>query len=516
MLFPALSFLCPTHRFAQDDPKKSFEGQLEAAKNHKLHRAQIRELSCKADRRRARAERQCKIKLEYAASLGVNILDIYKPAASSLLYCDLGKRGLNKGEWLTEDSKRGFLRFIRDRDRSLAEACQVAKCVRALEVSYRIDESRSSDFSMMSQFREEVAGIFATNIRAEDDLRKSGIACSIGGLWCKWAPRPHGRHNKDTGIAKDIADKLGMDLQEYHHTISAICLAAKIPESFVGRRSFGMVDYNRMPSLCRQVWGERVWKKNDANRYNAFLVEAAENVRLGKNRKMRGAASVKTGALLPHTVCRAARESEDPNNIEHDLQWHGIVEDFKAARGKKDDASSSWGIPVCDVSGSMDGLPMEVAVSLSMLLAESAPPGSPFYGKMITFHENPSIVEIQGIPGEGEIVAGSLKRRVEAVMEMDAGMSTDFEAVFDLILNICRERSLPDEVVVGTSIYVFSDMQFDCATVNISSFRLSLSSVFDCLFSVFLIVFLSVFSTLICNFIVKTARSITFQKKQRH
>ena len=47
---------------------------------------------------------------------------------------------------------------------------------------------------------------------------------------------------------------------------------------------------------------------------------------------------------------------------------------------------------VCDVSGSMDGEPMEVAIALSLLLTEAAPQDCPWRGHIFTFDEKPRCV----------------------------------------------------------------------------------------------------------------------------
>eukprot|EP00961_Rhodomonas_salina_P055218 741796-Rhodomonas_salina.1 len=64
--------------------------------------------------------------------------------------------------------------------------------------------------------------------------------------------------------------------------------------------------------------------------------------------------------------------------IEENLLWREMVLGcVDAARG----GSPGLMVPVCDVSGSMSGTPMEVAIALSLLLAEAAPEHSPWRGK---------------------------------------------------------------------------------------------------------------------------------------
>lgn len=195
--------------------------------------------------------------------------------------------------------------------------------------------------------------------------------------------------------------------------------------------------------MSRQLWAERVWKKHDCVRYKAFLQECVENIRSGRRGK--GVASIKTDQILPHTVCQAAFDSEEPGDIEHDLQWKGIKDAFR---------NPGNSIAVCDVSGSMEGIPMMVAVGLSMLLAETAPRSSPFFGKLIPFAENPALFDFSesippplqdGSAGLGE--AGDLRERVHAIRDMDWGASTDFDKVFDLVLGLCRANSVSSDDV---------------------------------------------------------------------
>lgn len=76
-----------------------------------------------------------------------------------------------------------------------------------------------------------------------------------------------------------------------------------------------------------------------------------------------------------------------------------------------------------DVSGSMNGIPMNVAVALGLLVLELSE--EPWKGKLITFSQNPQLHVIKG---------NDLKSKVEFIKNMDWGMNTDFQKVFDLML----------------------------------------------------------------------------------
>lgn len=210
------------------------------------------------------------------------------------------------------------------------------------------------------------------------------------------------------------------------------------------------------------MFGERVFCRRDAVRYNGYLVECAEALQSGDRR----GPAVHAGCVLPHHVAGAAVAAVGTDNLQPDLQWADIVSRVKSARDARRVLCGSEAniIPVCDVSGSMEGRPMDVAVSLSLLLAESASRGSPEFGRIITFSESPSIVAIDGVPdydAGGGIVAGGLAGRIGQVTGMDCGMSTNVEATFELILYICLRVGVSDAQARNIVVLVLSDMEFD-------------------------------------------------------
>jgi hypothetical protein len=97
-------------------------------------------------------------------------------------------------------------------------------------------------------------------------------------------------------------------------------------------------------------------------------------------------------------------------------------------------------LPVVDVSGSMGvevgGNPnlscMDVAVSLGMYISERNE-GS-FKDAFITFSNNPQL----------QYLTGTLSERLHQLRRADWGMSTDLEAVFNLILHQAKMNNVPE------------------------------------------------------------------------
>lgn len=109
-------------------------------------------------------------------------------------------------------------------------------------------------------------------------------------------------------------------------------------------------------------------------------------------------------------------------------------------------------LAICDVSGSMMGTPMEVSVALGVLVSELSE--EPWKGKLITFSNTPTLQMVLG---------DDLRSKTDFVRRMDWGMNTDFQKVFDLILEVAVNGKLTEDQMIKR-VFVFSDMEFDQAS----------------------------------------------------
>ncbi|CAH8263378.1 unnamed protein product [Arabidopsis lyrata] len=129
------------------------------------------------------------------------------------------------------------------------------------------------------------------------------------------------------------------------------------------------------------------------------------------------------GAVLPHEIIRVLDGGEGGQVAE--LQWKQMVDDLK------EKGSLRNYIAICDVSGSMNGDSMEVSVALNLLVSELSE--EPWRGKLITFSQNP---EMRLVTGD------DLRSKSEFVRNMQWGMNTVFQKVFDLILRVVVKGKL--------------------------------------------------------------------------
>ena len=116
------------------------------------------------------------------------------------------------------------------------------------------------------------------------------------------------------------------------------------------------------------------------------------------------------------------------------------------------------GIAICDVSGSMNGQPMNAAVSMSAYIAERGK--GPFKDHFITFSSNPELVHFTG----RDITDKFIRAR-----NANWSMSTNVEAAMNLLLDVAIKNKVPVEEMPST-LYIFSDMEFDrCMTCGPAS-----------------------------------------------
>jgi hypothetical protein len=114
-------------------------------------------------------------------------------------------------------------------------------------------------------------------------------------------------------------------------------------------------------------------------------------------------------------------------------------------------------VAVVDVSGSMscfNGLPMNVAISLGLLVCELAQ--GPFQHRCITFSTTPRWHRVPSLR------SSSLLKQVRSLQGAHWGCSTDLQAVFRLILDTAIETQC-SQADMPKSLFIFSDMQFNAA-----------------------------------------------------
>jgi hypothetical protein len=108
-------------------------------------------------------------------------------------------------------------------------------------------------------------------------------------------------------------------------------------------------------------------------------------------------------------------------------------------------------IAMVDVSGSMSGDPLNAAIALGIRVAEKSKLGK----RVMTFSTTPKWVNLEG--------DDDFTSMVQTLQHADWGMSTNFDAALNMILDAIVEAKMEPEDVEGLTLAIFSDMQMDSA-----------------------------------------------------
>ncbi|KAM1238606.1 hypothetical protein ACFX2I_039294 [Malus domestica] len=292
-------------------------------------------------------------------------------------------------------------------------------------------------------------------------------------LAAKWCPSLNASFDRSTLLCESIARKLfpresypeyqGMEEEEYLHKVRhrlrkeilvLLRKAMDFPKIYIAAKQWDSIPYNRVASVAMKRYKGK-FLEHDGERFRKYL----EDVKAGK-------AKIAAGALLPHEIIAQlnignyyGQACAEEDYEVASLQWQRMVDDL-LKQGKMKNC-----LAVCDVSGSMLGWsgsmggwsgtgstygilthldtsrdnvsPIDVSVALGLLVSELNE--EPWKGKVITFSR--------------------------FIKEMEWGANTDFQKVFDLILQVAVNGRLKPEHMIKR-IFVFSDMEFDQASSN--------------------------------------------------
>jgi hypothetical protein len=141
----------------------------------------------------------------------------------------------------------------------------------------------------------------------------------------------------------------------------------------------------------------------------------------------------------------------------YDAQWQkiqeGVLEVTEKFLGHDVPNGLNFGklLPLVDVSASMKGTPMEVAIALGILVSMTC--DIAWRNRFITFETNPTWVDLSDCT--------TLFSKVKKTQRAPWSGSTNFEAAFEMILKVaCDAKLNPDQI---PDLIVFSDMQFNSA-----------------------------------------------------
>eukprot|EP01138_Halocafeteria_seosinensis_P014477 gb/GECG01014780.1/.p1 GENE.gb/GECG01014780.1/~~gb/GECG01014780.1/.p1 ORF type:complete len:414 (+),score=51.56 gb/GECG01014780.1/:1-1242(+) len=312
-----------------------------------------------------------------------------------------------------------------------------------------------------------------------DGSTKKGIS-----LASKWAPTLRCMYDKKAGMGVALSELIyppaATKTPQYHKwrqtkyrlLLSKLRKASEVTERKMADGKWAEIEPEHVASVCnlknryalqnrllpRQVRAARkrdryatdVRRPNDddrikcAKRYEEAIMNSLSDK---KTKKIKGSAN------QPHAIVEQCHR----NNMHE--EGDDLLEAMWAELKSKLVSNSEFkpGIPMVDVSASMNGTPMNVATALGILMAQLLP--GPWHGLMLNFDTHPQLHSIAECT--------TLHSAVRKTRGLPWGGSTNFSEAMDAILNKAVQEGIPEEDLPET-LFVFSDMQFDQADRNSS------------------------------------------------
>jgi hypothetical protein len=288
--------------------------------------------------------------------------------------------------------------------------------------------------------RPSIVQLFATQLKKDINLlaeNTPGVS-----LCAKWVPTE--------GCAEDIRDPMFLaDLQMAMNIsskrnfrkdlISPLREHLRIVETFMCSNEWGEINYSTVPSVAMQRYRDS-FKKHDADRFDEWVAKLSKGDKSVK---------VNVSQLFPHTVVKPYIEGGQKDEL-IEAQFKAMVEDVKKM-GVFDRS-----LVISDTSSSMYGTPMDVSISLGILISRCLKP--PFDNFMINFSEKPTFSKLTG---------HNLHADVTTLKKLPWGGTTNLDAVFRQLLSKATVMKIPSDQM-PTRIYILTDMQFN--QVNESAF----------------------------------------------
>lgn len=281
-----------------------------------------------------------------------------------------------------------------------------------------------------------VASLFYSQLTKDLDALRNPETNKGISLCAKWVPTEKSAGDRSAPLLlPSIRSLFGMDARQFRKTVTTPLRAhVKVVESFMCSQRWGSIEYSHVPSVAMNTY-RKAFQLHDGERFAEWLQKLKSGDKSVK---------IQVGQLFPHTVAQAYLRGGAYDELT-EQQWKALVEKTRAL-GTFDKA-----LVVSDTSGSMSGVPMDVSVSLGVLISNSAK--GAWKNILVNFDSNPAFHKLTGT---------CLRDDISTVRSVPWGGSTNLDGVFDILLSRAQEMEVPAEDMV-TRIFILTDMQFNAA-----------------------------------------------------
>jgi hypothetical protein len=281
-----------------------------------------------------------------------------------------------------------------------------------------------------------------TNDLIELELFAHDLLNSKQSLAPKWAPNEGSLFDKEQKMAHRIAKLMFPQSDKpkelYRKELSNLRKQLNLVETNMCNNQWHKIKYSAVPSKAHFKL-KQAFRKHEPERYQEYL-----------DKLTTGEEKINSTGIQPHELVQVCMSTDKPD-LTIEAQWNDMIEKLQ----KQGTLEST--VSIVDVSGSMSGQPMQVAIALGLITSTLAK--GPFNNYCINFDTTPIWHKVKG---------DTLYEKVKHMKSMPWGRTTNISAVFDLILNVAHSCKLEQKYMPKT-LFIFSDMQFDQADRNFNT-----------------------------------------------
>ena len=252
-------------------------------------------------------------------------------------------------------------------------------------------------------------------------------------LLAKWIKTADASSKNTRRLGILTAHKLGYSVYNFKRRVRLLRKYIKVTECYMSANKWNEINYSAVPSRAMMNY-RNAFIKHDRDRFNEFVDKAV----IGK-------VKVNSNTLYPYDLLHKIMY----------LGWGSIT-------AKKDDLiEAQWRqlpnfvgsecncMVIADTSGSMNGRPIETAISLAIYFAERNT--GAYHNMWMSFSLKPRINILKG---------ETLAQKLENIDTEGWDMNTNLHAAFEKILDIAIKNHISQDEM-PKSLIVISDMEID-------------------------------------------------------
>lgn len=306
-----------------------------------------------------------------------------------------------------------------------------------------VEYSRYDDFCVLMEtpLESEIIKFFSERLSKDLNNLKRGELKEVS-LLAKWFPSENKKLDKKYKVFSKVAKNMNpsANLQtackQLRKNLTSLRNHLNIVETLLCKRRYSEIDFNKLPSYAMKKY-KKLFEKNEN------IKEYFEEY---KKELVTGESKINASILFPHEIVRGYLDNYKEKDIILEKQWESIL----LSTNNLDDC-----IVLSDVSGSMEGTPMEISIAMGILVSSKTTLPD-FKDIVLTFETDPSF---------HSIVGESLHEKVRCLKRAPWGGSTDFLKAMKMILSVAINNNI-SQSDMPKKLIVVSDMQFNSADSN--------------------------------------------------